>query len=86
MAKALGLTPSQQASVIGVPGDADKLDRLAYFVGVYGLAEQAFGDQALAWLRSPNHADIFHGSPPLDHLLKGRAKALRETYWYLLAP
>ena len=99
VAGALGLTLPEQAAILGVsraavagwkavPGnDADKLDRMALFVGIYGLAGQAFPGErgAEGWLRRPNAAALFGGAAPLDLLLKGRFEGLLRTYDHLQA-
>jgi uncharacterized protein (DUF2384 family) len=99
VAGALGLTLPEQAAVLGVsratvggwkvtPGsDPDKLDRMALFVGVFGLAGQAFPGErgAEGWLRRPNTAGLFAGKPPLELLLKGRFESLLRTYDHLQA-
>lgn len=78
VAGALGLTLPEQAAILGVsratvggwktsPGaDPDKLDRMAFFVGIYGLAGQAFPGErgAEGWLRRPNDAALFGGAAP----------------------
>lgn len=97
VAAALGLTLPEQAAILGVsratvggwkatPGsDPDKLDRMALFVGIYGLAGQAFPGErgAGGWLRRPNTAALFAGKPPLDLLLAGRFESLIRTYDHL---
>lgn len=97
VAEALGLTLSQQAAILGVsratvagwksaPGnDGDKLDRMAHFVAIYGLAGQAFPGERGAedWLRRPNTAPLFEGGTPLALLLEGRFESLLRTYDHL---
>jgi len=97
VAGSLGLTLPEQASILGVsratvagwkttPGpDPDKLDRMALFVAIYGLAGQAFPGErgAEGWLRRPNTAALFAGVPPLDLLLKGRFESLLRAYDHL---
>jgi uncharacterized protein (DUF2384 family) len=99
VAAALGLTLPEQAAILGVsratvggwkaiPGnDPDKLDRMALFIGIYGLAGQAFPGErgAEGWLKRPNTACIFAGEPLLDLLLKGRFESLIRTYGHLQA-
>jgi uncharacterized protein (DUF2384 family) len=99
VAASLGLTLPEQAAILAVsratvagwkatPGnDADKLDRMALFVGIVGLAGTAFpGDRgAEGWLRRPNSAAPFAGAAPLEVLLKGRFEALYRTYDHLQA-
>jgi uncharacterized protein (DUF2384 family) len=70
------------------PGaDPDKLDRMALFVGIFGLAGQAFPGErgAEGWLRRPNTEPVFGGAPPLDLLLNGRFESLLRTYDHLQA-
>lgn len=97
VAAALGLTLPEQAAILGVsratvagwkdvPGnDADKLDRMALFVGIFGLAGTAFPGErgAEGWLRRPNTAALFAGEAPLDLVLKGKFEALFRTYDHL---
>ena len=97
VAAALGLTLPEQAAILGVsratvggwkaaPGnDPDKLDRMALFVGIFGLAGQAFPGErgAEGWLTRPNTAALFAGKPPLDLLLKGRFESFYRTYDHL---
>jgi uncharacterized protein (DUF2384 family) len=97
VASALGLTLPEQAAILGVsratiggwksaPGnDPDKLDRMALFVGIFGLAGQAFPGErgAEGWLRRPNLAHLFDGKPPLVLLLQGRFQSLSRTYDHL---
>ena len=93
VAGALRLTLPEQAAILGVsrttiagwkaaPGpDPDKLDRMALFVAIYGLAGQAFPGPpgAEGWLRRPNTAAPFAGAAPMDLLLKGRFESLLRT-------
>jgi uncharacterized protein (DUF2384 family) len=97
VASALGLTLPEQAAVLGVsrgtvagwkatPGnDPDKLDRMALFVGIFGLAGQAFPGErgAEGWLRRPNSSAVFGGKPPLDLILQGRFESLLRTLDHL---
>lgn len=97
VASVLGLTLPEQAALLGVsratiggwkaaPGnDPDKLDRMALFVGIFGLAGQAFPGErgAEGWLRRPNATPLFQGKPPLDVLLKGRFESLYRTFDHL---
>jgi uncharacterized protein (DUF2384 family) len=99
VAGALDLTLLEQAAILGVsratvggwkatPGnDPDKLDRMALFVGVFGLAGQAFPGErgAEGWLRRPNTAGIFEGQSPIELLLKGRFESLLRTHDHLQA-
>ena len=99
VAAALGLTLPEQAAILGVsratvagwktsPGaDPDKLDRMALFVGIFGLAGQAFPGErgAEGWLRRPNTAPPFAGKAPLELLLAGRFESLLRTYDHLQA-
>lgn len=98
-ASALGLTLPEQAAILGVsratlggwkivPGpDPDKLDRMALFVGIFGLAGQAFPGErgAEGWLKRPNTAGLFQGETPLDLLVQGRFESLLRTFDYLQA-
>jgi uncharacterized protein (DUF2384 family) len=97
VAGVLGLTLPEQAALLGVsratvagwkdaPGpDPDKLDRMALFVGIYGLAGEAFPGErgAEGWLRRANRADLFEGRPPLELLLKGRFESLFRVHDHL---
>ena len=97
VAAAMGLTLPEQAAILGVsratvagwktlPGsDPDKLDRMALFIGIYGLAGQAFPGErgAEGWLRRSNTAPAFDGEPPLTLLLRGRFESLLRTYDHL---
>jgi uncharacterized protein (DUF2384 family) len=99
VAAALGMTLPDQAAILGVsratvggwkatPGnDPDKLDRMALFVGLYGLAGQAFPGErgAEGWLRRPNSDALFGGRPPMELLLQGRFESLLRTYDHLQA-
>ena len=99
VAAALELTLPEQAAILGVsratvagwkatPGaDPDKLDRMALFVAIYGLAVQAFPGErgAEGWLRRPNTAPLFGGEAPLAGLLKGRFERLLRTSDHLQA-
>jgi len=99
VASALGLTLPEQAALLGVsratvagwkeaPGhDPDKLDRMALFVGIYGLAGEAFPGErgGEGWLRRPNRAELFGGRAPLELLLLGRFESLFRTYDHLQA-
>jgi uncharacterized protein (DUF2384 family) len=96
-AAVLRLTLPEQAAILGVsratlggwktsPGqDADKLDRMALFVQILGLASQAFPGErgAEGWLKGPNHASLFKGKPPLELILEGRFESLLRTCDYL---
>lgn len=95
--KALDLSLPDQASILGVPpavvagsritpsSDPEKMDRMALFVGIYGLAGRAFpGDRgAIGWLQRGNTAAIFGGASPLNFLLIGRFENLQQTYDHL---
>ncbi|WP_005033294.1 antitoxin Xre/MbcA/ParS toxin-binding domain-containing protein [Holophaga foetida] len=97
VALALGLTLPEQAAVLGVsratvagwkdmPGqDSDKLDRMALFVGIYGLAGEAFPGErgAEGWLRRPNRGQPFRGRSPLELMLEGRFESLFRIYDHL---
>jgi uncharacterized protein (DUF2384 family) len=99
VAGALELTLSEQAAILGVsratvggwktiPGnDPDKLDRMALFVGAFGLAGQAFPGErgAEGWFRRSNMTPPFDGRPPIELLLQGRFEALVRTYDHLQA-
>jgi uncharacterized protein (DUF2384 family) len=96
-ATALGLALPEQAAILGIsraalvswkvnPGlDSDKLDRMALFVGLFGLAGSAFPGErgAEGWLRRPNANPVFGGKPPLALLLEGRFESLLRTYDHL---
>jgi hypothetical protein len=62
--------------------DADKLDRMAYVLGIYEVAGRVFPD-GVAWLTRPNRAPAFHGQRPLDRMLAGRIEDLLATLAYL---
>jgi hypothetical protein len=62
--------------------DGDKLDRMAYVLGVYELAGSVFPD-GVAWMTRANQAPVFHGRRPLDRMLDGRMEDLMETLNYL---
>ena len=97
VAKAIGLTLPEQALILGVsraaiggwkttPGpDPDKLDRMALFVGIAGLAGEAFPGErgAEGWLKRVNTAATFGGKAPLELLLEGRFESLIRTHDYL---
>jgi uncharacterized protein (DUF2384 family) len=97
VASVLELTLPEQAAILGVsratiggwkvnPGaDPDKLDRMALFTGIFGLAGQAFPGErgAEGWLRRPNTALLFGGRAPLELLLAGRFESLFRTFDHL---
>ena len=62
--------------------DGDKLDRMAYVLGIYELAGAVFPD-GVAWLTRANQAPAFLGRRPLDRMLDGRMEDLMETLSYL---
>jgi hypothetical protein len=62
--------------------DGDKVDRMAYVLGIYELAGRVFPD-GLAWLTRANRAPAFGGFRPLDRMLKGRIEDLLDTLGYL---
>ena len=62
--------------------DGDKLDRMAYVLGIYELAGRVFPD-GVAWLTRANLAPVFGGRRPLDRMLGGRIEDLLETLGYL---
>jgi hypothetical protein len=62
--------------------DGDKLDRMAYVLGIYELAGGVFPD-GVAWLTRANQAPVFRGRRPLDRMLDGRMEDLMETLSYL---
>ena len=62
--------------------DGDKLDRMAYVLGIYELAGAVFPD-GVAWLTRTNQAPAFLGRRPLDRMLDGRMEDLMETLSYL---
>jgi len=97
VAEAIGLTRQEQAVVLGVheavlsgwtavpDREPSLLDRMAFFVGAFGLAGKAFPGErgAVGWFRRPNTDPIFQGRPPLDLILQGRFEDLVRTYEYL---
>jgi uncharacterized protein (DUF2384 family) len=99
VAGTLRLTLPEQAAILGVsratlggwkasPGpDPDKLDRMALFVTILGLASQAFPGErgAEGWLKGINADPVFQGKAPLDLLLEGRFESLIRTCDYLQA-
>jgi hypothetical protein len=62
--------------------DGDKLDRMAYVLGIYELAGRVFPD-GVAWITRANRAPVFAGLRPLDRMLGGRIEDLLETLQYL---
>jgi DNA-binding transcriptional ArsR family regulator len=64
--------------------DPDKVDRMAYVLGIYELAGRVFPD-GVAWLTRPNDAPVFAGRRPLDRMLGGRIEDLLATLAYLKA-
>ena len=62
--------------------DGDKVDRMAYVLGIYELAGRVFPD-GVAWLTRANQAPVFGGRRPLDRMLAGRIEDLLETLGYL---
>jgi len=62
--------------------DGDKLDRMAYVLGIYELAGGVFPD-GVAWLTRANQAPVFQGRRPLDRMLDGKMEDLMETLSYL---
>ncbi len=62
--------------------DGDKLDRMAYVLGIYELAGIVFPD-GVAWITRANQAPAFQGRRPLDRMLNGRMEDLMETLSYL---
>ena len=62
--------------------DGDKVDRMAYVLGIYELAGRVFPD-GVAWLTRANQAPVFGGLRPLDRMLAGRIEDLLETLGYL---
>lgn len=70
----------QEASLRDV--DGDKLDRMAYVLGIYELAGSVFPD-GVAWLTRNNQAPVFDGRRPLDRMLRGRIEDLLATLAHL---
>ena len=62
--------------------DGDKVDRMAYVLGIYELAGRVFPD-GVAWLTRANQAPVFGGRRPLDRMLEGRIEDQLETLGYL---
>jgi hypothetical protein len=62
--------------------DGDKLDRMAYVLGIYEIAGGVFPD-GVAWLTRANRAPAFQGRRPLDRMLDGRMEDLLDTLSYL---
>jgi DNA-binding transcriptional ArsR family regulator len=62
--------------------DGDKVDRMAYVLGIYELAGRVFPD-GVAWLTRANQAPVFGGLRPLDRMLAGHIEDLLETLGYL---
>ncbi len=62
--------------------DGDKVDRMAYILGIYELAGTVFPD-GVAWATRANRAPVFGGRRPLDRMLDGRMEDLIETLGYL---
>ena len=62
--------------------DADKVDRMAFVLGIYELAGSLFPD-GVSWLTRANQAPVFRGRRPLDRMLDGHMEDLMETLSYL---
>ena len=62
--------------------DHDKVDRMAYVLGIYELAGRVFPD-GVAWLTRANQAPVFNSRRPLDRMLGGRIEDLLATLAYL---
>lgn len=62
--------------------DGDKVDRMAYVLGIYELAGRVFPD-GVAWINRANQAPVFGGLRPLDRMLGGRMEDLLDTLGYL---
>ncbi|WP_306598443.1 antitoxin Xre-like helix-turn-helix domain-containing protein [Geothrix sp. 21YS21S-2] len=62
--------------------DGDKVDRMAYVLGIYELSGSVFPD-GVAWATRANQAPVFGGRRPLDRMLDGRMEDLIETLGYL---
>jgi len=62
--------------------DGDKVDRMAYVLGIYELSGSVFPD-GVAWTTRANQAPVFGGRRPLDRMLDGRMEDLIETLGYL---
>jgi len=83
-ASLVGLTLEEQSAVLG--RDTDQIDRMAHFVGIVGLAAQAFPGEhgAEGWLRRPNTNDLFRGKSPLAFILENDQN-LSQTFGHLRA-
>lgn len=62
--------------------DGDKLDRIAYVLGIYEMAGAIFPD-GVAWLTRGNQAPPFGGRRPIERMLDGRMEDLLDTLAYL---
>ncbi|NRF68181.1 DUF2384 domain-containing protein [Aquincola sp. S2] len=65
--------------------DAATLERLSYVFGIYSALHVLFPvpERADAWLRKPNDAPLFGGSPALARMLGGRVADLFQVRQYL---
>lgn len=66
----------------------DRLTRLSYLLGVYGMLQQLYGETpafADAWIRSPNRNPVFGGEPPLKLMREGGIPGLQVVRRFLEA-
>ena len=100
MADDLGLSWENRCRILGIPrstyhrwlnlgvkGDRDNHDRIAYLLAIYHLAGTAFpgAGGAKGWLTRPNTHPAFEGRRPLDILLKGGMNDLLTVHRVLRA-
>ena len=64
---------------------SDTLERLSYVLGIYRALHIIFPDQQQAdsWVRRPNHAALFNGTPALGLMCSGRLADLAAVRQYL---
>jgi hypothetical protein len=99
LAQAWNLSVAEQGILLGVgrttlyqwkqgkvgPLDRHVLERLSYLLGIYAALQVLLPapEQADAWIRKPNQAPLFAGSPALERMLGGQVADLFVVRQYL---
>lgn len=60
--------------------DADRLYRISYLVGIYKALHIVHGEKlANQWVQLRNRNQMFHGSTPLDYMVRGGLPAMQNV-------
>jgi len=100
LAEAWGLTLEEQRALLGGVSrstftrwkkernallSVDQLERISHMLGIYQCLETLLPNSGRNWPRTPNDGELFHGEPPLRHMIEGGITGLRRVRELLAA-